>query len=52
MFPRPTPKWFSEAKFGIFIHWDAYSVPAWAEPIRELGTIEGVTWFAHNPNAK
>lgn len=22
------PKWFSQAKFGIFIHWGVYSVPA------------------------
>ena len=22
------PKWFRDAKFGIFIHWGAYSVPA------------------------
>jgi alpha-L-fucosidase len=27
---RPTPAWFGEAKFGIFIHWGVYSVPAWA----------------------
>lgn len=27
---RPTPAWFSDAKFGIFIHWGVYSVPAWA----------------------
>lgn len=27
---RPVPAWFSEAKFGIFIHWGLYSVPAWA----------------------
>jgi alpha-L-fucosidase len=52
MFERPTPKWYLDAKFGIFIHWGAYSVPAWAEPIGELGTIEGETWFAHNPYAE
>lgn len=23
------PDWFNEAKFGIFIHWGVYSVPAW-----------------------
>jgi alpha-L-fucosidase len=28
---RATPAWFDEAKFGIFIHWGLYSVPAWAE---------------------
>lgn len=26
---RPTPKWFTDAKFGIFIFWGVYSVPAW-----------------------
>jgi alpha-L-fucosidase len=52
IFNRPTPEWYLDAKFGIFIHWGAYSVPAWAEPIGELGTIEGETWFAHNPYAE
>ncbi len=28
---RPTPAWFLDAKFGVFIHWGVYSVPAWAE---------------------
>jgi alpha-L-fucosidase len=27
---RPTPLWFRNAKFGIFIHWGVYSVPCWA----------------------
>ena len=27
---RPVPKWFNEAKFGIFVVWGPYSVPAWA----------------------
>jgi alpha-L-fucosidase len=26
---RPNPQWFEDAKFGIFIHWGVYSVPAW-----------------------
>lgn len=26
---RPIPSWFRNAKFGIFIHWGVYSVPAW-----------------------
>ena len=29
---RPTPQWFLDAKFGIFIHWGVYSVPAWGAP--------------------
>jgi alpha-L-fucosidase len=27
---RPTPQWFKDAKFGIFIHWGVYSVPGWS----------------------
>lgn len=27
---RPTPQWWVDAKFGIFIHWGVYSVPAWS----------------------
>ncbi|MFC0775459.1 alpha-L-fucosidase [Terrimonas alba] len=27
---RPIPQWFTNAKFGIFIHWGLYSVPSWA----------------------
>lgn len=26
---RPVAPWFADAKFGIFIHWGLYSVPAW-----------------------
>jgi alpha-L-fucosidase len=29
---RPTPSWFLDAKFGVFIHWGVYSVPAWGAP--------------------
>lgn len=25
---RPLPAWYDEAKFGIFMHWGVYSVPA------------------------
>ncbi len=27
---RPTPQWFDDAKFGIFIHWGVYSVPSFS----------------------
>ena len=26
---RPNPQWFEDAKFGVFIVWGVYSVPAW-----------------------
>lgn len=32
-----TPDWFADAKFGIFIHWGLFSVPAW-----------GNEWYARN----
>ena len=35
---RETPSWWKDAKFGIFIHWGLYSVPAYA-PVHE---VEGV----------
>lgn len=35
---REIPTWWSDAKFGIFIHWGLYSVPAYA-PVNE---VEGV----------
>lgn len=51
-FVRPVPAWFLDSALGIFIHWGAYSVPAWAEPIGALGTFEPSYWFAHNPYAE
>ena len=52
-FVRPTPEWFADSALGIFVHWGAYSVPAWAEPIGALGAFEDTGyWFAHNPYAE
>ena len=51
-FEHELPGWFADAKLGIFVHWGPYSVPAWAEPIGELGTIDWNHWFAHNPYAE
>ena len=28
---RPVPEWWRDAKFGIFIHWGVYAVPAWCD---------------------
>jgi alpha-L-fucosidase len=40
---RPTPAWFTEAKFGIFIHWGVYSVPAYAPVIP--GKLAYAEWY-------
>ena len=37
------PGWFNEAKFGIFVVWGPYSVPAW----KDRGYAE---WYGHNMN--
>lgn len=34
---RPLPKWYDEAKVGIFLHWGVYSVPTF-----------GTEWFWTN----
>ncbi len=46
------PGWFDDAKLGIFVHWGLYSVPAWATPLGELGTIDFEVWFKNNPYAE
>src|SRR3954471_2792283 len=34
---RKMPEWFHNDKFGIFIHWGTYSVPAYAPVIPNSG---------------
>ena len=46
------PDWYHDAKLGIFIHWGLYSVPAWATPIGELGSVDWDKWFINNPYAE
>ena len=43
------PEWFDDAKFGIFVHWGLYSVPAWATPTGELHQVDPDVWFPNNP---
>src|SRR4051794_8143478 len=37
---RPAPSWYTDAKFGIFIHWGVYSVPAFGR----VGTYAEWYW--------
>ena len=41
---RPMPRWFNEAKFGIFIHWGLYSVPAW-RPLSKERYASYAEWY-------
>lgn len=45
---RPIPAWYDEAKFGIFIHWGVYSVPAWAPE----GSYSEWYWYAMQDKSK
>lgn len=40
---RPVPTWFTDAKFGIFIHWGVYSVPSYAPVIP--GKLAYSEWY-------
>jgi alpha-L-fucosidase len=51
---RPIPAWFDQAKFGIFIHWGVYSVPAWGPKGKyaewywhDMQDHDGPTWKFH-----
>lgn len=55
------PKWYEDAKLGIFIHYGLYSVPAWAPTLKlsNRGEIDWgrfspdmSQWFANNPYAE
>ena len=44
-----TPEWFKDAKFGIFIHWGVYSVPAFgSEWYPRLMYQQGTKEFKHH----
>ena len=40
-----SPPWFSGAKYGIFIHWGPYSVPAWGNSTPYESYAEWFWWY-------
>ncbi|HEX7758300.1 MAG TPA: alpha-L-fucosidase [Caulobacteraceae bacterium] len=34
---RPLPAWYDDAKFGVFIHWGAFAIPAFAPRVGSIG---------------
>lgn len=47
------PQWYHDCKFGIFVHWGIYSVPAYAPRTWELGEVPcDENWFCNNPYAE
>ena len=44
------PNWFQDAKFGIFIHWGPYSVPAhWSEWYPRFMYQDSIRWHQTDP---
>ena len=44
-----TPQWYADAKFGIFIHWGLYSMPAFgSEWYSRNMYVQGSPEFAHH----
>jgi alpha-L-fucosidase len=42
---HPVPRWWKDSKFGIFIHWGVYSVPAYAPPGQPFVGYAEWYWF-------
>jgi len=52
---RPVPQWFEDVKFGIFIHWGVYSVPAWAPADADIGVYAKYAewyWWRSNEDSE
>lgn len=52
---RPTPAWYDSSKFGIFIHWGVYAVPAYAPTGLENVYAQYAEWYWRrltNPDAR
>ncbi len=50
---RPIPQWFEDVKFGIFIHWGIYAVPAWAPADADIGVYAKYSeWYWWRINEK
>ena len=54
MIERSLPAWFDDAKFGIFVHWTAAAIPAFAPQhvghdwFRSMGTSPYVEWYQNS----
>jgi alpha-L-fucosidase len=46
---RPSPAWYTDSKFGIFIHWGVYSVPSYA-PVKSKGETMYAEWYWNSLN--
>jgi alpha-L-fucosidase len=49
---HPLPKWYDDAKLGIFIHWGLYSVPGWAVLTPDGTKLSEQEYLKRNPYAE
>ncbi len=47
---HPLPRWFNDAKLGIFIHWGLYSIPAYAPKRNIIDNLTEGGWEYHFQN--
>ena len=49
---HPLPRWYDDAKLGIFIHWGLYSVPGWAPLVHPDHDFSSQDYITNNPYAE
>ena len=49
---HPVPRWYADAKLGIFVHWGLYSVPGWAPLVHPNHDFRSVDYIKNNPYAE
>jgi alpha-L-fucosidase len=49
---HPLPRWYADAKLGIFVHWGLYSVPGWAPLVHPEHDFYSQDYITHNPYAE
>jgi alpha-L-fucosidase len=49
---HPLPRWYSNAKLGIFVHWGLYSVPGWAPLSHPEHDFNSQDYIINNPYAE
>ena len=49
---HPLPRWYANAKLGIFIHWGLYSVPGWAPLSHPEHDFANIDYIKNNPYAE
>ncbi|KAH7071544.1 glycoside hydrolase superfamily [Paraphoma chrysanthemicola] len=52
IYAHDSPDWFDNGKYGIFIHWGVYAVPAWGNSGKNESYAEWYWWHLNDPDDK